>query len=196
METKIVLVRHAECEGNVQNRLSGITNFKLTSNGKKQAKDVAKKLKEQKIDKVYSSPLDRALQTAQEISKYAHEKYVLVENDLIEIDYGKCDGMQWNEIDIIYPNVKRMWKKIKNYPNGMPEQEEYLNVQNRMVKIINDIADKNRGKKICIVSHGIAIQSFLCYFYHKDITEANLLPQLRNAEFIELKIKNKVKKSN
>lgn len=188
METKIVLVRHAECEGNVQNRLSGITNFKLTSNGKKQAKDVAEKLKGQKIDKVYSSPLDRALQTAQEISKYAHEKYVLIENDLIEINYGKCDGMQWVEINTKYPNVKKMWKEIKNYPNGMPEQEEYINVQKRMVKIINDIADKNRGKKICIVSHGIAIQSFLCYFYHKDITEANLLPQLKNAEFITISI--------
>lgn len=94
METKIILVRHAECEGNVQNRLSGITNFELTYNGKKQTKIVAERLKEQKIDKVYSSPLNRALQTAQEISKYAHEKRVIVENNLIEINYGKCDGMQ------------------------------------------------------------------------------------------------------
>ena len=176
METKIILVRHAECEGNVQNRLSGITNFELTYNGKKQTKIVAERLKEQKIDKVYSSPLNRALQTAQEISKYAYEKRVIVENNLIEINYGKCDGMQWNEID-------------SKYPNGMPEQEEYINVQKRMVKTINEIIDKNIGKKICIVSHGIAIQAFLCYFYHKEITEANSLPQLRNAEFIKLIIK-------
>lgn len=189
METKIILVRHAECEGNVQNRLSCITNFELTYNGKKQTKIVAERLKEQKIDKVYSSPLNRALQTAQEISKYAYEKRVIVENNLIEINYGKCDGMQWNEIDSKYPNVKKMWKEIKNYPNGMPEQEEYINVQKRMVKTINEIIDKNIGKKICIVSHGIAIQAFLCYFYHKEITEANSLPQLRNAEFIELIIK-------
>lgn len=46
----------------VQNRLSGITNFELTYNGKKQTKIVAERLKEQKIDKVYSSPLNRALQ--------------------------------------------------------------------------------------------------------------------------------------
>lgn len=75
------------------------------------------------------------------------------------------------------------------YPNGMPEQEEYINVQKRMVKTINEIIDKNIGKKICIVSHGIAIQAFSCYFYHKEITEANSLPQLRNAEFIKLIIK-------
>lgn len=75
----------------------------------------------------------------------------------------------------------------------MPEQEEYINVQKRMVKTINEIIDKNIGKnigkKICIVSHGIAIQAFSCYFYHKEITEANSLPQLRNAEFIKLIIK-------
>lgn len=167
METKIILVRHAECEGNVQNRLSGITNFELTYNGKKQTKIVAERLKEQKIDKVYSSPLNRALQTAQEISKYAYEKRVIVENNLIEINYGKCDGMQWNEIDSKYPNVKKMWKEIKNYPNGMPEQEEYINVQKRMVKTINEIIDKNIGKKICIVSHGIAIQAFYVIFIIK-----------------------------
>lgn len=71
----------------------------------------------------------------------------------------------------------------------MPEQEEYINVQKRMVKTINEIIDKNIGKKICIVSHGIAIQAFSCYFYHKEITKANSLPQLRNAEFIKLIIK-------
>lgn len=71
----------------------------------------------------------------------------------------------------------------------MPEQEEYINVQKRMVKTINEIIDKNIGKKICIVSHGIAIQAFSCYFYHKEITEANSLPQLRNAKFIKLIIK-------
>ncbi len=60
-------------------------------------------------------------------------------------------------------------------PNGMPEQEEYINVQKRMVKTINEIIDKNIGKKICIVSHGIAIQAkiFSCYFYHKKQWNSN-----------------------
>lgn len=43
-----------------------------------------------------------------------------------------------------------MWKEIKNYPNGMPEQEEYINVQKRMVKTINEIIDKNIGKKFAL----------------------------------------------
>ena len=57
MKTKIILVRHAECVGNISNRLSGRTNFNLTDNGIIQAKELAQGLNTKKIDIIYSSPL-------------------------------------------------------------------------------------------------------------------------------------------
>ncbi len=50
MLTKIILVQKAECDGNVQDKLSGMTNFDITKKGVKQIKDLAKKLEKVKID--------------------------------------------------------------------------------------------------------------------------------------------------
>ena len=69
MENKIILIRHAECVGNISNRLSGITDFELTDNGKRQAQKLAKELRNKNIDVIYSSPLRRAMDTAKYIAR-------------------------------------------------------------------------------------------------------------------------------
>ena len=180
MKTKIILVRHAECIGNISNRLSGRTNFNLTDNGIIQAKKLAQRLNTKKIDIIYSSPLQRAIDTANIISKY--------NGNIIEIDYGLCDGMNWDDINIQYPNIRKLWKEIYNYPIEMPEQEGFSKVADRMEKAITDIASNNKGNTVCIVSHGIAIQSYMCVLYKKPFNKANELPQLKNTEYIEFDI--------
>ncbi len=68
----------------------------------------------------------------------------------------------------------------------MLEQEEYIQVQKRMINIINGICEQNKVKTICIVSHGIAIQAFLCSYYNKEIFEVNEVPQLKKSEYVEI----------
>ena len=126
MKTKIILVRHAECIGNISNRLSGRTNFNLTDNGIIQANKLAQRLNTKKIDIIYSSPLQRAIDTANIISKYNGNIKVEIDERLIEIDYGLCDGMSWDDINIQYPNIRKLWKEIYNYPIEMPEQEGFF----------------------------------------------------------------------
>ncbi len=188
MKTKILLIRHAECIGNIEGRLSGRTNFKLTKNGEKQATELARSLKNKKIDIIFSSPLERAVKTAEVIAGTCNISEVNIERGLIEIDYGVCDGMRWDDIDKKYPNVRRDWKEINNYPVNIPNQEEYINVQKRMIETINKIKNNYKGKIICIVSHGIAIQSYLCHINNKEIFKAKEIPQLKNADFIEFYI--------
>lgn len=184
------MVRHAECYGNIQNRLSGITDFDLTPNGINQAKELSQRIKKEKIDVIYSSPLIRAQKTAKEIANATNVTNICIKENLREINYGKCDGMKWENINIKYPNVEKMWKKVNNYPVEMPEQEEYIQVQKRMVDVINEICMQNKDKIICVVSHGIAIQAFLCFYYKKEIFEANQIPQLKNADYLEVYIEN------
>ena len=86
MITTIYLIRHAECYGNIENKLSGITDFKLTKKGRKQAKILASKLKDLKITEIYSSPLLRALDTAKIIMNECGINSLNIENDLHEID--------------------------------------------------------------------------------------------------------------
>ena len=186
MNTNLILVRHAECQGNIENRLSGITDFKLTKNGKEQLKPLGLELKNEKIDVIYSSPLRRAMETARAIAKYSNIKNIHMEHNLKEINYGVCDGVEWKEINERYPQIYKMWKEIYNYPVNIPLQEEYSEVQKRMINSIKKICTYNDGKNICIVSHGIAIQAFLCYYFKKDISKANEIPQLKNAKYIKI----------
>ena len=188
MKTKIILVRHAECVGNISNRLSGRTNFALTDNGIIQAKKLAQKLNIKEIDIIYSSPLQRAIDTAKIISKNNGNIEIKIDERLIEIDYGVCDGMSWDDINIQYPNIRKLWKEIYNYPIEMPEQEGFFKVADRMKKAITDIVSNNKENNVCIVSHGIAIQSYMCVLYKKPFNKANELPQLKNTEYIEFEI--------
>lgn len=188
MKTRIILVRHAECIGNITNRLSGRTNFDLTDNGVSQAKRLAQELKNKKIDIIYSSPLQRAIDTAKIIAEYNGNIDIRIDENLIEIDYGVCDVMSWNDINIQYPNIKKSWKEIYHYPIDIPKQESFFTVSERMERSIKDIANTNKCKTVCIVSHGIAIQSYMFKLYKQDLNESKDLQQLKNTEYIEFEL--------
>lgn len=188
MKTKIILVRHAECVGNISNKLSGRTNFELTDNGKKQAQQLGERLQSKSIDVIYSSPLKRAMDTANYIAKSNNITTINVDKRLIEIDYGVCDGMSWEQINNQYPLVRKLWKEIYKYPISIPKQEKFINVSIRMNEVIKEIANKNQGKIVCIVSHGIAIQAFMQSYYSKETKKVNEIVQLKNAEYIEFEV--------
>lgn len=122
---------------------------------------MAEKLKDKKIDVIYTSPLQRAIDTALEIAKYHNKIEILKDDRLIEIDYGECDGMQWKEIDQRYPYVRKLWKEIYHYPIEIPKQENFIDVGKRVKNFMDDLKTKKTGKNICVVSHGIAIQSYM-----------------------------------
>lgn len=63
------------------------------------------------------------------------------------------------------------WKEIFHYPIGIPEQEKYINVQKRMVNAMKRIAKESLKSDICIISHGLAIQSFLCHVKSLDLSD-------------------------
>lgn len=190
MITTIYLIRHAECQGNIENKLSGITDFKITQKGREQAKLLANKLKDSKITEIYSSPLSRAVDTAKPIMRECHINSLNIVNNLHEINYGICDGMCWTDINQRYPNIKKEWKEIHHYPIGIPNQEEFIELQKRIIDSILKITNDNLGKEIAIISHGIAISSFLCFVKKLNIEACNKLKQQENTAYSILEYKN------
>lgn len=180
MKTKIIIVRHAECFGNIEDKLSGITDFELTPLGLKQIPKVAQRLEREKIDIIYSSPLKRAYETAKGIAKVSNINQVIKNEKLLEINYGECDGMKWKDIDNKFPKVRGEWKEKNHYPIGIPGQEPYADLQKRITNEIIKIANENIGKIICIVSHGIAIGSFMCYVHKLPFECVNEIPVVGN----------------
>lgn len=149
---KVFLIRHAECEGNVEGRLSGMTDFSLTQNGIKQAYRLANALKEKAVIQcVYSSPPKRAVDTANIVACVYNLDSFEIDDELREINYGSYDGMTWAEINTRNPTVWVNWKEIFHYPVGIPKQEKCIDVQKRMVKAMKRIAEES-FKKIYVLS--------------------------------------------
>lgn len=93
---KILVVRHGQTDWNIERRVQGITDIPLNQKGIEQAYVVKEKLREEKIDLCFSSPLKRAKQTAEIIN--AERKIPLkLDESLIEIQYGKMEGKFSNE---------------------------------------------------------------------------------------------------
>ena len=93
---KLIIVRHGVTEWNKEGRLQGKKDIPLSKEGEEQADKLAKRLKDEKIDKIYASPLKRACKTAEIINKY-HKLPINIEDGLREISYGIFDGISKEE---------------------------------------------------------------------------------------------------
>ncbi|HEV8289337.1 MAG TPA: histidine phosphatase family protein [Candidatus Norongarragalinales archaeon] len=153
MATKLFLVRHGQSEGNFKQVVQGRSEYGLTTKGKQQALDVAHFLAEEGFDVVYSSPQQRAFETASIIANQKHLP-VNVSRDLVERDYGKYEGIGWNEVS---PQHADRFEYFYSENNPALEQagvETISQVRNRGLAAIKQIVHENNEKKIVVVTHG------------------------------------------
>ena len=99
------------------------------------------------------------LETVENISKKLNIKINTIEN-LREKYFGIYDGMKWEDIIKEVPELRK-YRKKKIEILGIKNQESTKQVEDRMSKAIREIVKKNEGQTILIVSHGIAIETFL-----------------------------------
>lgn len=178
MKTTLVLVRHAEAEGNVNRVFHGWTDGELTVKGHIQAKRVAKRLRSVDLDVLYSSSLKRTLQTAEAIAEV--KKLPIIRTDkLKEINGGDWEGKAWDELPSKWPNAYDTWEN-KPHAHCMPNGESMEEFQHRLIKEIMRIIHKHPGKNICIVTHGTAIKALMCHFHHCSLEEMVHVPWYDN----------------
>jgi len=89
---KLILVRHGETRWNRENRVVGHTGIALDSNGRRQVELLARKLENDSVSAIYSSPLIRARETAAAIARI-HRLRVIKDDALKEIDAGELEGL-------------------------------------------------------------------------------------------------------
>ncbi|HEY9061150.1 MAG TPA: histidine phosphatase family protein [Pseudobacteroides sp.] len=169
MKTRLIFVRHAEAEGNLYREFHGWTDSPITDKGHKQAELAAGRLRNMKIDVIYSSSLKRTLQTAQYIADIKGLPIIRTDK-LKEINGGDWEGKKWDELASIWPHENETWEK-KPHIHRMPNGESMEEFQERLLKEIQYIIDNNRGKNICIVTHGTAIKAMMCRFKGCELEE-------------------------
>ncbi len=166
-KTTIYFVRHGESIGQhsiIRGRMKG---FPLTKSGRKQAGKVAGFLANKKISAVYSSPLDRAMQTAEEIAK-VHKLKVRKDNRLNEWNTKKFEGKTWLQIGPIF------YYNWFHRPNKIPGAERLEDVYKRMNKFLYFILRKYGGKSIVAVSHKSGINALKLGLKKKSLNNCNM----------------------
>ncbi|ABQ47422.1 MAG TPA: histidine phosphatase family protein [Thermotoga sp.] len=158
---KLYLIRHGETIWNEKGLWQGITDVPLNEKGREQAKKLANSL--ERVDAIYSSPLKRSLETAEEIAR-RFEKEIIVEEDLRECEISLWNGLTVEEAIREYPVEFKKWSSDPNF--GMEGLESMRNVQNRVVKAIMKIVSQeklNGSENVVIVSHSLSLRAFICW---------------------------------
>lgn len=159
MKTKIYIVRHTQTIGNIEHRLTGRCDYEITNQGIDYIEILTNSLKNVKFDVAYSSTSKRTSKTIEKLTEI--NKIPIIElDDLCEMYFGIYDGMKWEDVNKINPQIKERQNQI-NIIDGIPEQEVTNDVALRMKKVITKIAKENLGKTVLICSHGVAIEAFL-----------------------------------
>lgn len=157
----IYLIRHGESQANANKIYAGHTDFDLSKKGVLQAKATANYLKDIKVDKIYSSDLIRAYNTA---LATASLKNMPIEKDvgLRELYVGKLEGLTRQDLIENHSDFMQTWRTdIKNTTTDGGESVKEL--YDRFVKTVTKIADNNQGKTLFIFSHATAIRAFVAY---------------------------------
>lgn len=161
--TKMIIVRHCQAEGNLQRFFQGRIDTDITPLGAKQIEQTALLLKDEPFDVIYCSSKKRARKTAEGINKY-HNKEIVIDDGIVEINAGKWEGVPLSQVEKIYPEQFYNWK---NAPADFaaPGGESMKDVYDRVSRAIMNIIKENRGKTICVVSHGCAIMNIMCFIH-------------------------------
>lgn len=166
-KTKIILVRHGECQGNREGLFRGRSNFPLNEVGLVQARELAKELKLFQPIRIFTSPLTRAKQTAEAISQECEVE--LEERDgMNNIELGPWEGKSKLNIAEKYPNEWQIWL---NQPEklAIPGMESLDCIQERAKKDLSEIIKQFYGKTFVIVSHRAVLKPLIasCIGIHK-----------------------------
>ena len=165
---KLILVRHGETLSNRENRVQGITDTELSDHGYAQVEKLAESLRNEPIDCIVSSPLKRAYQTAQAISKF-HKTAIEVENNLQEMNHGDFENVTIAELKEKHLPFLKQWF---NNPASiaMPNGESLYDLQMRAWSVIEKIIENS--KNTIVVSHGMAIMTILCKIKDMELSHA------------------------
>ncbi|MCK5322376.1 MAG: histidine phosphatase family protein [Candidatus Aenigmarchaeota archaeon] len=167
--TRLIFVRHGETDWNKRKILQGTSDIELNKNGLEQARKVALRLKSEKIDVIYSSPLKRAYQTACAIAGEQGIE-VIRDDDLREVNYGVFEGRNIDEL-----KNDELWKERKKdkYNFKPPGGESYKEFFDKTILAIKRILKDNRGKTILISSHSAFIRSALIKVMDMDVAKGS-----------------------
>jgi broad specificity phosphatase PhoE len=170
--TRLILVRHGEVDANRSYAYLGRRDDPLNANGLAQARALADAFAGIRVDRVVSSPLKRALETAVAIAESAGAP-LDTDRRLIELDFGTWEGRSRAEVVGSGERERRAverWEEDPSLPT--PGGESLLELQERVVGWANDAAGSGLGHTVLMVSHMGPVKTLLCAALGLPLTSA------------------------
>lgn len=172
---RLLLTRHGETDYNRENRVLGRTDEPLNEKGRAQAGELARELREVRLDAVYASPLRRACVIGERIAA-DHALRCQIDNRLIEMDFGCCEGRRRD--DPAYLAEKR--RLFARYPGG----ESYFEVAARVYPFLQELKRTCGEETVLVVAHNGICRVIANYFI--DMSEEEFFSfSMKNCEVRE-----------
>ncbi len=160
MTTTIILVRHGQTAWNVSQVFRGQIDIELDETGLKQAELLGEYLSQRKLDAVFSSPLKRAVQTAEAIVRH-HGLAVEIASGLNDINFGEWQGLSVQKVRTRFNKLFATWVS-EPHRVSMPSGESLVDVHQRTLTVVNQMVYEYEGKVVVIVSHRVVNKVLIC----------------------------------
>jgi broad specificity phosphatase PhoE len=151
MPTRVFLVRHGATPLTAEDRFAGSTDIALSDEGRRQAASLAERLKAERLDAIYASPMERTLETAR-ILAAPHGLAPIAEPALREIDYGHWEGLSRAQVETAFQAEYAMWEEDP-FTMAPLNGESGLSVLNRALPVMRRIVEQHRHRSVLVVSH-------------------------------------------
>jgi len=152
--TRIILVRHGETEWNRVERFRGRAQVPLNETGLVQAEVTGRRIAaEWRPTAIYSSPLSRAIKTAEVIAR-CFDLPVQIHHGITDIDYGRWEGLTPDEVRKRWPKIIEDWYNAPDC-TSIPNGETLIDVHVRAMDAVREVAGCHEWETVVVVSHTV-----------------------------------------
>jgi broad specificity phosphatase PhoE len=156
--TVTLLLRHGQTPLSVQKRYAGVSDVPLTEIGVDQAAAAAKRLASAGIGAIVSSPLQRAVRTAEAVAAVTGVP-VVTDEGLRETDFGAWEGLTFAEVRERWPAEMTSW--LADPAVAPPGGESFIEVNTRVTEALHRVLTSQARQNVLIVSHVTPIKTLV-----------------------------------
>lgn len=171
---KVIIIRHGETIEEVKGILQGHLDGNLSELGEEQVKRVAERLKDEKIDFIYSSDLARVVDTAKEIAKFHTNSPIKFVKELRERYKGEFQGKRRSDYFII---MLSLFKIFLDNKRGIETNKK---MYERAKRFLNEIIKKHYNDNVLFVCHGAVGKALICVITNKPAKDIPKIENLHN----------------